>query len=136
MKKAVTILLSLALLSSQAMGKALCPSVCESLNKKVAIEESTPPCHASDYGKSMENDKMPDDCSLQVLLETLSVLNISASHFKVEISVNDNSGFLDLLSIQEISSLSLFNKFLSAGGDTPLQRSIRPIFLLNESFLI
>ena len=77
MVKKLTLLITLTtLLASQAFGAALCPSICDNLNKEV-VEEASSHCHQEPQ-KEESSQEMPADCNIMAMLETLSTFHVSS----------------------------------------------------------
>ena len=132
MKRIVVLITLVTLMASQALGAALCPSVCESLNTK-PVETQTASCHQEEQGEPASQE-MPDDCEIMVMIDTFSVFQVT-SH-SVELSRANLILDFTANSVRDYVThlVASTNLNFTLGKSPPV--GTQPIYLLNQNFRI
>jgi len=95
--KALALLFTIfTLISSQAFGASLCPSICDNSQNIQVTQSEAPPCHQIKSEKKSSSD-MPEDCGVMVLLKVLTTYDLNASTLGIDKEVY--SGHLNFTSL-------------------------------------
>ncbi|MCB0351026.1 MAG: hypothetical protein KDD38_07570 [Bdellovibrionales bacterium] len=131
MRSLVAVLTFVALFASQAFGAALCPTLCSNVQMP-QVEKASSHCQQKDNKMSTPVD-MPLDCSVMAMLKSLSVLNISNVDFAKN-CIDDTQFVVHFENpVQVLHNVAVLRPYIS--GKAPPLRA-RPLFLLNQSFII
>tara|TARA_B100001248_G_scaffold227481_1_gene185944 strand:- start:11484 stop:11897 length:414 start_codon:yes stop_codon:yes gene_type:complete len=136
-KLLINIFTLVILLSSQAFGASLCPSICDtsSIDKSISMAQSElPPCHRSQPEKQPLNN-MPDNCEVMNLLKILSSYHLNIYSLDANFSSQAQDILLSYNGLNR-QDFNVTNHYINNFVTENVLKNNRPIYLLIQKYII